>query len=510
MLLTLTSTAPQAPDLGFLLYKHPDRVQTFTVSGATATVLYPEVEDERCTVALVLEVDPVALARRKGAGVAGFALGQYVNDRTYAASSLLAVAIGQVFGTALNGRCEARPELVDQRLPLTVRIPALPARAGRDGRSGMALLTALFAPLGWSVAGSTTDLAEGLEGIEWGPAPYVDVELTAEVRLADALSHLYVLLPVLDDAKHYWVGPDEVDKLMRRGEGWLAGHPEREFITRRYVGVQRDYVEDALSRLAELDEAALPGGGPVVAESAETTSVETATDSTVATEITANDTTSITTAVADAPPVPHKRARLAAVLTALREVGAQRVVDLGCGEGFYLGELIRDPTITEVVGIDVSAAELARAERRLGLTEDRLPDTQRAKLTLRQSSVTYRDDALAGYDAILLVEVVEHLEPDRVEALVTNVFGHARPRAVVLTTPNAEHNVRYGIPQGQFRHPDHRFEWTRQELASWAQDVGARHGYTVEVRPVGEDDPEVGPSTQLALFTRRDQGGQAR
>ncbi|MGD8149247.1 3' terminal RNA ribose 2'-O-methyltransferase Hen1 [Ornithinimicrobium sp. Y1694] len=498
MLLTLTSTAPQASDLGFLLHKHPDRVQTFTVSGATATVLYPEVEDERCTVALVLEVDPVALARRKGAGVAGFALGQYVNDRPYAASSLLAVAIGQVFGTALNGRCDARPELVDQPLPLTVCIPALPARAGRDGRSGMSLLTALFAPLGWSVAGSTTDLAEGLEGIDWGPAPYVDVELTGEVRLADALSHLYVLLPVLDDAtKHYWVGPDEVDKLMRRGEGWLAGHPEREFITRRYVGVQRDYVEEALSRLAELDEAALPGGGPVVAESAETTSAETATDST-------------TDADADARPVPHKRQRLAAVLTALREVGAQRVVDLGCGEGFYLGELIRDPTITEVVGIDVSAAELARAERRLGLTEDRLPDTQRAKLTLRQSSVTYRDDALAGYDAILLVEVVEHLEPDRVEALVTNVFGHARPRAVVLTTPNAEHNVRYGIPQGQFRHPDHRFEWTREDLASWAQDVGARHGYAVEVRPVGEDDPEVGPSTQLALFTRRDEGGQAR
>ena len=198
-----------------------------------------------------------------------------------------------------------------------------------------------------------------------------------------------------------------------------------------------------------------------------------------------------------------RQRRLEAVLGALREVGARRVVDLGCGEGHYLRALLADTSFTEVVGVDVSARELERAERRLGL--DRMPDQVRGRLSLRQSSVTYRDDAITGFDAVLLVEVVEHLDPDRVPALVTNVFGHARPATVVLTTPNAEHNVRYGIPEGRFRHPDHRFEWTRAELRSWAEQVAAEHGYRVELRPVGDEDPEVGPPTQLALFTREEQ-----
>lgn len=484
MLLTLTSTAPDASDLGFLLHKHPDRVQQVELPGAAASIFYPEATPERCTVALLLDVDPVALVRGRGGQSpqdGGFALGQYVNDRPYAAASLLAVALGKAFKTALNGRCDARPALVEQALPLTVRVVAMPAKASpRGGASGtdekgMPLVRRLFEPLGWQVDGTGTPLASGLS-LEWGEAPYLDVELSGVHRLADALSHLYVLLPALDDAKHYWVGPDEVDKLLRRGEGWLPGHPERELIARRYVGVRRDYVDDALARLSKLGQEA---SGEVVED-------ETA-----------------DRAEPEGPRATLRQRRLEAVLAALREVGARRVVDLGCGEGHYLRALLADTSFTEVVGVDVSARELERAERRPGL--DRMPDQVRGRLSLRQSSVTYRDDAITGFDAVLLVEVVEHLDPDRVPALVTNVFGHAQPGSVVLTTPNAEHNVRYGIPEGRFRHPDHRFEWTRAELRSWAEQVAAEHGYRLELRPVGDEDPEVGPPTQLTLFTREEQ-----
>ncbi len=247
MLLTITASRSDvlddASDLGFLLHKHPDRLQTFDVHGGQAHVFYPESGAERCTAALLLEVDPIALVRGKGRHFDGFSLAQYVNDRPYAASSLLSVAMGKVFRTALSGRCESRQELADADLPLTIAIPAVPG--------GAELVERLFTPLGWDVQAETLPLDP--EVPEWGDSTYVRLTLTGTVRLATALNHLYVLLPVLDDAKHYWVSNDEVDKLMRAGEGWLADHPERELISRRYLAHQRSMADEARTRLAELD-----------------------------------------------------------------------------------------------------------------------------------------------------------------------------------------------------------------------------------------------------------------
>ncbi|MDO5678278.1 MAG: 3' terminal RNA ribose 2'-O-methyltransferase Hen1 [Propionibacteriaceae bacterium] len=472
MLLTLTSTAPDAADLGYLLHKHPDKVQIFSQSFGPATVYYPEATDERCTVALQVDVDPIALVRRRGPRGEPGSLAQYVNDRPYAAGSMLSVAIGRVFGTALAGRCDAKPELAQTPLPLTVRIPALAARGRREDGRGAELVRRMFEPLGWSVTASEQPLAEGFE---WGRSPYLDVTLTGELRLADALSHLYVLLPVLDDAKHYWVSSDEVDKLVRRGEGWLATHPQRGLITQRYLRERSSLVEDATARLNALDDE-VPEDAPVV-DPSETP--------------------------AEPPPSSLKIRRLGAVMQALTDVGARTVADVGCGEGFYLRTLLADPTFTRILGVDVSARELEKAERRLNL--DRKSDSQRARLTLRQSSVTYRDDELKGFDAILLVEVIEHLELDRLPSLEANIFGSARPRHVVVTTPNAEHNAKYpDLAAGTFRHTDHRFEWTRAEFQEWGARVAAEHGYAVEFRPVGDVEPEYGPPTQLALFSLSD------
>jgi 3' terminal RNA ribose 2'-O-methyltransferase Hen1 len=189
------------------------------------------------------------------------------------------------------------------------------------------------------------------------------------------------------------------------------------------------------------------------------------------------------------------------VLAALAESGASRVLDLGCGPGALLLELLADRRYTEIVGADVSSVSLAIAERRLKF--DRMPDRQRERITLIQSALTYHDDRLIGYDAAVLMEVIEHVDEVRLPALERAVFGHAAPHTVIVTTPNVEYNVRYETLDGH-RHDDHRFEWTRAQFTDWTAGVGSRHGYHVEIRPVGDVDEAVGSPTQLAIFRKVD------
>jgi 3' terminal RNA ribose 2'-O-methyltransferase Hen1 len=464
MLLTITSTAAPATDLGYLLVKHPDRPQSFELSFGTAHVFYPEASAERCTAALLLHVDPVALVRgRAGSGGDGQLLQQYVNDRPYVASSFLSVAIAQVLGSALAGRSKDRPELVDTPLPLEATLSVLACRGGE------ALLRRLWEPLGYAVEASGH--MRDPQFPEWGDSRYYTVTLHATTRLRDLLAHLYVLVPVLDDEKHYWFGPDEVEKLLRRGEGWLQSHPERELITSRYLK-RRHLIRAALARLVEAD----PDPDETEAQHARE-------------EAAAEERISLHTQ------------RLNAVLAVLKGSGARRVLDLGCGEGRLLQLLLAERQFEAIVGMDVAYRSLEIASDKLRL--DRLPQRQRDRITLMQGSLTYRDARLAGYDAAAVVEVIEHLDPYRLHAFERVLWEWARPATIVLTTPNREYNVRWEtLPGGAFRHRDHRFEWTRAEFASWASAVADRFGYTVRFLPVGPDDAEVGPPTQMAIFER--------
>jgi 3' terminal RNA ribose 2'-O-methyltransferase Hen1 len=468
VLLTITTTLAPATDLGYLLHKHPGRIQSFDLSVGTAHVFYSEATAERCTAALLLEVDPVGLVRgRHDKSSEGFALGQYVNDRPYAASSMLSVAIKDVFRTALAGRCNGHEELAARPIPLEMHIPALPCRGGVD------LARLLFEPLGWTLTAATVPLDPAVPA--WGDSRYLDVHLAGELRLADALNHLYVLLPVLDDSKHYWVSTDEIDKLIRAGGDWLGAHPEKALITRRYLQHRRELTRDALARLAAVDDA-------------EPEELDNALEG---------------ARVLDEPdrPLPLNEQRRGAVLAAVRACGARRVGDLGCGEGVLVADLLADRSITDVVATDVSARALQIAARRLKL--DRMSPQQRSRVQVFQSSLTYRDDRLAELDAAVLMEVIEHVDPPRLPAVERAVFGHATPATVIVTTPNVEHNVRFEtLPAGVMRHRDHRFEWNRAEFTAWADRVCATYSYSVRLLPVGMDDPEVGPPTQMAVFTR--------
>jgi len=462
MLLTLTTTHRPATDLGFLLRKHPERPQSFDVGFGTAHVIYPEAMENRCTAALILDIDPIALVRGRpgrGARSEGGLLTQYVNDRPYAASSFLSVALSRVFGSAMGGRSEARGELAAQAIPLSARILPLDCRGGPD------LAVRLFAPLGYEVAGSPIPDHRG------EPSRYWDVTVSGTVPLAQLLTHLYVLIPVLDGEKHYWVGEDEIDKLLRKGEGWLPQHPERELITRRYLKHGRRLTRLALERLAELDDAAAPddeGAAPAL-EALE-------------------------------KPLRLNDQRMERVVEVLREVGARSVLDLGCGAGRLLRELLADKQFERIVGVDASTRDLEMARDRLHL--DRLPERQRDRITLLQGALTYRDKRLAGFDAAAVVEVIEHIDLPLLDAFAAALFGAARPKTIVLTTPNVEYNARFEALHGQeLRHSDHRFEWTRAEFEAWARAVAERFGYAVRFEGIGEADPALGPPTQMGIFT---------
>ena len=466
MLLTVTYAGNQATDLGYLLHKSPFRVHSFEQVFGKTHVFFPETAADRCTAGLLLEIDPIGLVRnRRGPSGEAHALEEYVNDRPYAASSFLSVAIARTFGTAMTGKSKERQELADAALPLEARISVLPCRGGES------LLRRLFEPLGYQVTAIRHPL--DVKFPEWGESPYFTVTLKATIRLSDLLTHLYVLIPVLDDDKHYWVGDAEVDKLLRHGEGWLRQHPERELITNRYLKHQKRLAREALSRLIGEEE-------PEAEELAE---IHTREEEAIEKRISLAE------------------QRMGSVVAALRSSGAKRVLDLGCGEGRLLRELLKDKMFAEIVGLDVSHRALEIAAGRLHL--ENLPTMQKERIRLLHGSLTYRDARLAGYDAATVVEVIEHQDPPRFAAFERVLFEFAHPQMIVVTTPNVEYNVKFEtLPAGKLRHRDHRFEWTRAEFQTWANRMAGRFGYSVRFLPIGPEDTALGSPTQMGIFTR--------
>ncbi|WP_417379183.1 3' terminal RNA ribose 2'-O-methyltransferase Hen1 [Gimesia sp.] len=463
MLLSITTTHKPASDLSYLLHKHPDRFQSFHLSFGNAHLFYPMVSDEQCTACLLLDVDPVGMVRGKGRQQS-FLLDQYVNDRPYVASSFMSVALSQVLGSALNGRCKDRPELASTPIPLTVQIAVLPVRGGEG------FIREIFEPLGYEVAIQSYPLDEQFP--DWGESPCYSVSLTGTKTLSELLNHLYVLIPVFDNRKHYFVGENELEKLLEKGAGWLADHPLKEQISRRYLKFKPSLYRTALAQLVE-----------------ETQPEQIELD--IETEETAED-------LPDKA-IPLNQQRLGSVMAALRASGAKRVLDLGCGEGKLLRELLADRQFEQIVGLDVSVRSLEIASKRLKLK--RLPERQVQRIKLLHGSLTYRDRRLEGFDAAALVEVIEHLDPPRLAALERMLFEFARPKTVVLTTPNREYNVMWEtLPAGELRHNDHRFEWTRPEFQTWATGMADQFGYAVRFLPVGPEDKAVGAPTQMGVF----------
>ena len=456
MLLTITTTHQPATDLGYLLHKHPDRLQTVALSSGQAHIFYPEANEQSCTACLMLDINPVELVRNRK-GPTPNLQEHYVNDRPYSSNSFLTTAISKAFGSALNGSCKAKPELPALPLPFSVHLASVKV----DG--DISLLDKLFSPLGYALAYEQLPL--DVRFPSWGLSKYVNLTLTHTLPLQDLLRHIYILLPVLDNDRHFWISQQDIAVLMEKGQGWLENHPERELITRRYFKNIRKLASEALLRLAGEEALNL-----------------------------------------DAPTSPFRESlhdqRLQKAFELLRDSGAQKVLDIGCGEGKLLKRLLQDSQFQQVAGTDVSFSSLLQARDNLHL-DDASP-ALRQRVSLFQGSVTYKDERLTGYDAVALVEVIEHLDEERLPAMEQVVFGYAGPGTVVISTPNAEYNVIFErLAQEAFRHQDHRFEWTRSQFQNWCNTICSTYGYHVVIAPVGPEEEKVGAPSQIAVFTKK-------
>lgn len=458
MLLTITYEGHNTQDLGYLLHKNPSRPQEFSLNYGKAYVFYPHISDESTTAALLLDIDPLDLARGK-AGSSEGGLFDYVNDRPYVCSSFMSTAISKVFGTAMSGRSKEKQALADTPLTLSARLHMLAA-------PNQNMIPEIFEPLGYMTAMEAFPNDDKFT--RWGQSKYVNLTLSGTVRLRDLLNHLYVLIPVFDTQKHYYISAEEIEKLLSHGEGWLKEHPKCEYITSRYLSRRRSLINKALAQLTDEPDPA--------------------------------DTS-------QAEPKEQKpnlnRTRLQAVVQAVLSTGAKSVIDMGCGEGNLLRQLLLEKQLQKVAAFDVSFTALERCKQKLKI--DRMHESLQGKLDLFQSSLTYRDKRFEGFDCACVIEVIEHLDSSRLTAFARVLFAFARPRAVIVTTPNIEYNVNYEhMKEAALRHSDHRFEWNRAQFAQWAYSVCEAYGYQVELRPIGEGDDETGAPTQMGLFTRQE------
>ena len=462
MLLTITYTGHETQNLGYLLQKNPNRSQQFEISYGKAYVFYPEVSDERTTAALLLDIDPLDLAKGKVGSSEG-GLFDYVNDRPYVCSSFMSTAIARIFGSALNGKCKEKPELADTPIDLSATIYSLKDNGYKDNAQQ------LFEPLGYKVETKRSQLDEKFP--EWGESPYIDLTISGKVKISDLLKHIYVLIPVFDTQKHYYIDESEINKLLKHGEGWLSQHPYKEKITRRFLGKRAGYIKKAKEALdAEIIEDGIAEEAPVseIQEKLSRT--------------------------------PLNSQRLEAIKTAVLKSGAKSVVDLGCGEGRLAIQLAKEPQLNKVTAFDVSTKSLDIASEKE--RKEKLSPEEKEKLNFKQASLTYKDSRFLGYDCACLVEVIEHIDLARIHDVERIVFGFASPKTVIVTTPNREYNTVYGMTDGLLRHRDHRFEWTREEFIKWAENICGKYRYTCDISGIGDMNEEFGQPTQMGVFKK--------
>ena len=449
MQLTIRATGDNVKAVSYLLAKNPNNLYERNHKGHAVRMFYSLFTDTVLELTVFVTPDPLTLMQQSSNA---YDITHYINDREFAVSSIFTSLIRSAFGTALNGQPkENYVQWVNQPFLFDFGIGPVVTDLSDEK------IRRLFEPLGYEV------------GIEYGETNYAFqmkvkstaryLTLTGNVTLQKGLQQLFVLIPVLDNYKHYFIDENEIEKIKRYGEGWLDTHPEKTFIIQKALRFKEVY-----SLLEERKEN------------------NTSQEKSVSSKVRLNE-------------LRYKR-----IVEVVSNLPVKKsVVDLGSGEGKLAVQLGFIDGVQEILAVEPSEKEQLKARRRFEKVKDR---TAFVEPTPMWGSLFYYDERLKNKDVIILCEVIEHIDEERLPKIMDLLLRDYKPGVLLITTPNREYNEVYDMQDAK-RHDDHRFEWTRAEFEQWCAEKNQSGHYELTFDGIGEMHAIHGFPTQMCLFVRK-------
>jgi len=426
MQLSIYTKNPHARAISHLLAKNPATVYERQVKGHAVRFVYHKMTDDELYASIFVTPDSLALVKDNEA----FDITHYINDREFAVSTIFLSLIRSALGTALNGKPkEEYIQFAAMDFPFTFEFGPISSRLTDEE------IRNIWEPLGYEVTINTMTDAKRARFLT----------LTNTITLKKALQQIFILIPVMDDYKHYFIDEAERERLENYGEGWLETHPMREFIYKKALRFKQLYMSEEENEQK------------VNKPSLNTRRYET---------------------IADA-------------VTALKP---KTVIDMGAGEGKLSMLLAQIDSITNLYSVDPSNHALARMQKRFA-------DQQFAAAPIiKWGSLYYEDKEFTEADVFILCEVIEHIDEERLPQIMHLITQNYTPKHLIITTPNAEYNTVYELEV--MRHDDHRFEWDRKQFEAWCKAVAPN--YDLQFEGIGSVHEQYGAPTQMCIMTRRD------
>ena len=473
MHLILKASGEGADIVSHLLSKNPNNVYDRTDKGVRVRMVYTTATERETEVLMHAEPDPVDLVRGTPDG---YDITQYINDREFVTSSLFCSYIRSALGTALNGKPkEAYARWVGH--PFDMELSFGPVASDLPDRA----IEELFSPLGYAVTLERDELTYTFDLKK--KSTVRRIILRGQVTVQNALRQLFLLIPVLDNYKHYFISEDEIDKIKRYGEGWLDSHPLKEMIIKRTLRFAE------LIRQYERQEGALSAPAEAVNAEEDNVSTEGKGDG-------IDD-----PSLQEDPPVRLNELRYRAITDVVAGLPLKRrIVDMGAGEGKLSARLAYIPGVESILAVEPSGQSRLRAMERFAKLEERSGIAAMPEPII--GSLFYFDEQLQNQDVMILCEVIEHIDAYRLNGIMDTIMNEYQPEVLLVTTPNKEYNQVYAMERESFRHHDHRFEWTRAELAAQCEMWTKQAEYTFEIRGIGEYAEGFGQPTQLVIFRK--------
>ncbi|MCM3572375.1 3' terminal RNA ribose 2'-O-methyltransferase Hen1 [Mesobacillus subterraneus] len=447
MQLTIRAVGENVQVISHLLAKNPNNLYERNQKGHAVRLFFSSFTEREVEATVFVAPDSLELVKNQGNQ---YDITHYINDREFAVSSIFISLIRTALGTALNG--QPKEEYIKWvKHPFDLELSFGPVASGLSDHQ----IVDLFEPLGFNVSINRPQIEYNFNLKSKSSVRFIT--LKGRTPLQMALRQIFVLIPVLDNYKHYFIDEKEIEKLERYGEGWLDDHPQKSFILKKALRFKNVY---ELVEGQEKDTAA-----PEMRK------------------IRLND---------------MRYEKIVDTVNGFEN--KESIVDLGSGEGKLSTRLGFIPGVKEILAVEPSEEASIRAMERFAQAEGK---DYFIKPTQLWGSLFYYDERLKGKDVIILCEVIEHIDEERLSKVFQTILQDYRPKNLVVTTPNKEYNALYEMDT-EFRHGDHRFEWSREEFEAWCKARNEEGEYELIFDGIGELDEQFGFPTQMCIFKRKE------